>query len=178
MDLISAPCFSEAIKMLQYDLKSHRNITRSYDLIVFSSGIWDTSEYKRFLCGSGKGYPGIVFQKHDDTLALFQQLQSQSLAIVYRTTGYHYRNFETKSLMALNKKTIDDIETFQRRTLNSTGRDSNLSYIDWGTPMLPRSVKDDRIPGNNDYHYGLKARLLFIQQLMNHLMLKRHKWIR
>lgn len=178
MDLISASCFSEAINILQYDLASQRNVTRVYDIIVFSSGIWDTSEYKRFLCGSGKGFPDIVFRKHNTTMHLFQKMQSQSLAIVYRTTGFHFKSFETESLKALNRKTIHDIENFQRLTKQHTGHTSNLSYIDWGTPIFPRSVKEDRIPDdNNAYHYGLKGRMLFLQQLMNHLLIKRHQWV-
>jgi len=46
-----------------------------------------------------------------------------------------------------------------------------VSYIDWGQAMLPRLYPlNVRIRGDIYPHYGLEARLAFVQMLMNHVV--------
>lgn len=46
-----------------------------------------------------------------------------------------------------------------------------LTYVDWGMAMGPRLFPSDkRIHGDISNHFGLEARMAFIQQLTNHLV--------
>eukprot|EP00548_Thalassiothrix_antarctica_P007357 CAMPEP_0194139470 /NCGR_PEP_ID=MMETSP0152-20130528/9106_1 /TAXON_ID=1049557 /ORGANISM="Thalassiothrix antarctica, Strain L6-D1" /LENGTH=116 /DNA_ID=CAMNT_0038837313 /DNA_START=1 /DNA_END=348 /DNA_ORIENTATION=+ len=47
---------------------------------------------------------------------------------------------------------------------------SMVSYVDWGQAMLPRLFGEQRIAGDIPLHYGLEARTMFIQMLINHLI--------
>jgi hypothetical protein len=57
-----------------------------------------------------------------------------------------------------------------RRTSQEQGIASNLTYVDWGKAIMPRSKRKERNRGDNDYHYGLEARYQFFQMLANTLV--------
>ena len=48
--------------------------------------------------------------------------------------------------------------------------EKNLTLLDWGGVMEKRSYNEDRIEGDISAHYGIEARLLFIQQLTHELV--------
>ena len=48
--------------------------------------------------------------------------------------------------------------------------EKNLTLLDWGGVMEKRSFNEDRIEGDMSVHYGIEARLLFIQQLTHELV--------
>ena len=51
----------------------------------------------------------------------------------------------------------------------------NLTIVDWGRQILPRSHGNDRIDGDIKAHYGLQGRTLFAQMLL-HNLLSREKY--
>merc|ERR1740124_2051250 len=44
-----------------------------------------------------------------------------------------------------------------------------VSYVDWGQATVPRLFGKERIAGDIPHHYGLEARTMFVQMLINHL---------
>lgn len=58
------------------------------------------------------------------------------------------------------------MKTHQRKPTGAT----NFTVVDWGTVISKRSYGSQRIAGDIPEHYGLAARLLFLQQLLHHLL--------
>jgi hypothetical protein len=106
------------------------------------------------------------------TLEALQRLSSssssssnQKMTIVWRTHGFHsLQKGGVLTLTGWNKRAKDWIA--------ENGTDDML-MVDWGQVMFPRSFIPIRIEGDIPPHYGLGARLLFAQMLMQQLMAHR-----
>jgi len=77
---------------------------------------------------------------------------------------------------------VDDNEKSRKEAGTGMG---TVSYLDWAQAMVPRLWPTNiRIGGDIDAHYGLDARMSFVQMLLNHLLerdrqkrLNIHPWI-
>lgn len=178
-DLVRSTCLDDMVRFIDSPLFSE--IKNDYDLIVASGGLWDTNPRYRGLClGDKRGLPRFPEGPPvalDKLMELLQEVASSSTRrVVWRTSGFNnYRNKKEEEdpgnriLLELNQQAVRCIRTLAQQRWNRTGQPSNLTYIDWGKALLPRSFGEERIHGDLNVHYGLEARLLFIQMLMNHL---------
>jgi hypothetical protein len=62
---------------------------------------------------------------------------------------------------------MDMIDDFSLKRQSSNNATSNLTYVDWGGAVLPRSFGNDRITGDHLAHYGVEARHAAIQMITN-----------
>jgi hypothetical protein len=106
------------------------------------------------------------------TLEALQRLSISSscsshkkMTIVWRTHGFHsQRKGGVRTLTGWNQRAKDWIAE------NGT---NNMLVVDWGQVVYPRSFESIRIEGDMEPHYGLGARLLFAQMLIQQLMAHR-----
>lgn len=82
--------------------------------------------------------------------------------IAWRTTGYNTKAGNNKEILIINDQLRRVIRTNYTR----------IRLVDWGRAVYPRSTEEQRIVGDNHYHYGHEARILFLQMLANLLMEK------
>jgi hypothetical protein len=139
-----------------------------YDLVVVSGGSWDFSPLKRHECSGRKRFPNILWKNLEVVLEGLRGLQSPSRHVVWRTLTMNQHELEKDVWNQYNQRCVHN--------LTGGGNAANLSSIDVATALEPRSVMYERIEGNNIYHLGLKGRLLFVQMLANHLLLKIDEW--
>lgn len=139
-----------------------------FDLVVVSGGSWDFSPLKRNECSGRKGFPNILWKNLELVLEELRGLQSPSRHVVWRTLAMNQHELEKDVWNQYNERCVHN--------LTGSGSAANLSSIDVATALEPRSVMYERIEGNNIYHLGLKGRLLFVQMLANHLLLKIDEW--
>jgi hypothetical protein len=93
------------------------------------------------------GSPGTTFSEPKDNEKLWNQARTHNSYV----------------------KTLIDTNEISRKEAGKVP--SSISYIDFGQAMLPRLYpKEKRIQGDMASHYGLEARLAFVQMLMNHLI--------
>jgi hypothetical protein len=89
--------------------------------------------------------------------------------VVFRTSGFDTRHVNKDKKMwdanAVSKQFFHDLETKP-----GNGISANVTLVDWGGVLEKRSFGEDRIVGDHPAHYGLEARLLFIQQLVHELV--------
>jgi hypothetical protein len=84
------------------------------------------------------------------------------MTIVWRTHGSHsQRRGGVRNLTGWNQRAKDWIAE------NGT---NNMLVVDWGQVIYPRSFEPKKIEADLREHYGLGARLLFAQMLMQQLM--------
>jgi hypothetical protein len=69
----------------------------------------------------------------------------------------------------MNEKAMDQIEDIAS-ALRARNVMSNLTFVDWGGAVRPRSFAIERITGDIHPHYGLEARHVLIQMIMNQLI--------
>jgi hypothetical protein len=172
-DYLQASCPEAILKM---DLP---RLLPEYDVIVIHLGAW----HLMLKCRS---------KRMDDFRELFGTLSSltqqqfhqpSSLAkIVWVTMGSvgHERNDINGKR---SWKRAHDINSKIRQLVQEAQHDDappqpqlrypSLTILDWGSVMEPRSWPyRDRIYGDIAPHYGLEARLVLIQMLMNHLLIQ------
>jgi len=153
-------------------------IKEDYDLVIVNSGIWEGINMGacRRDVNSGLGHLPMLL----DTL---RDSSSKDLQIVFRTPGfalgrlnqimsadYHpdianlLWNFTNYS-----KQFFHNISMTQKKANFGAPR-PNMTIVDYGTIVSKRSFGEDRIKGDHIAHYGLGARLLWVQQLMHELI--------
>ena len=162
-----------------------------YDLVLFVLGPWEVME--RVECGAGhlgrKNQTQAILQTLFEREQQQQQQQQQHQQIVWRTWGSagstqrlprgpvqdwkkaRAHNRFLKQLIDQHDRAIYHAGTPEAHLHHQAKSHlSSVSYIDWGQVMLPRLYPEaERISGDIDPHYGLEARLTYIQMLMNHL---------
>ena len=166
-DYQSTSCLRDVREFTNNALETmHTGGTRDYSLLVVGVGVWeivriaDCSEG-----GDSSSYPNATYAKLQKTVEALCKLQGPNLKIVWRTSGFDSNHVSgNEVLKEINKRAMDQIDVF-----NSMHPESNITYIDWGAEIWPRSNGKDRINGDLRSHYGLEARLLLIQLLMNSL---------
>lgn len=111
-------------------------------------------------------FPNATYAYLTDALEAMNKLQGSSTTVVWRTSGFVDQDNEGNTVLKeMNQRAIHRIHSLQTNT-NDT---SNITYVDWGSEIASRSIGSDRIQGDIPAHYGLEARLLFLQLLMNEL---------
>ena len=140
---------------------------KDYDLVIIAMGIWELAQ------------PGACERNAPNTTtvsrleAMLESMQRNNptdLQVVFRTSGFDTRHVNTDQKMwdanAVSKEFFHDLETKPGKG----GRNANVTLVDWGGVLEKRSFGEDRIVGDHPAHYGLEARLLFIQQLVHELV--------
>jgi hypothetical protein len=148
-------------------------IKENYDLVIVNNGIWEGINMGacRRDVNTGLGYLPMLL----DTL---KDSSSKDLQIVFRTPG-----FALNRLNRANKESHPDLvnllwnftnyskDFFHNISLSQGGAPRpNMTLVDYGTIVSKRSFGRDRIKGDHIAHYGLEARLLWVQQLMHELI--------
>jgi hypothetical protein len=156
-----------ALNQLCKLLRTIPNIFSNYRVIVLSLGLYDTLGR----CDGGSFLrPEFNYTKQQRLQARRQIITSAGLKllealsdlpntlVIWRTNGFH-------SKARYNRETIQVNEQF--RTWIRTNFSTKIQIVDWATAVYPQSVETDRITGDNHYHYGHEARILFLQMLAN-----------
>ena len=138
-----------------------------YDLIIVAAGIWEITNKKE----CDEDAPGMTTQERMQTLLdNLEKNNPDGLQVVLRTSAWDTRFFgidnDLLNSNALSHQYFHDLD--QKSALGRYQK--NLTLVDWGGVMYPRSYKDVRIEGNSPTHYGIEGRLLFIQQLTHELV--------
>jgi hypothetical protein len=142
------------------------DIRSEYDVVVVSGGSWDIAPLKRQKCFGRAKFPNVLWRDLAQVMCGLQDLQSPSLHIVWRSLTMNQHALEKDVWLEYNRVCRSNLTT----------RSQNISFLDVATALEHRSMFDERIEGNNIYHLGLKARLLTIQMLANHLLSKSGEW--
>lgn len=135
---------------------------QDYDLVVLSSGIWESvrkEDCNMYIkVNQTSTVKATLDMKVDALLNKLSETSSSKLQAVFRIPGFDAR-FPNDTVML----TIGD----KMRIFNEAG--TNLTFVDWQNVIAKKSFGDERIEGDIPPHYGLEARLLFLQQLFHHL---------
>lgn len=76
-----------------------------------------------------------------------------------------------KNSLAHNQLVKNIVHDFQTKQYKIHKSWTKISYIDWGQVMGPRLFpQSKRIKGDINNHFGLEARITFLQMLINHLV--------
>jgi hypothetical protein len=140
---------------------------QDYDLIIVAAGIWEITQKNK----CDKDEPGTTTQERMQTLLdNLEKNNPDGLQVVLRTSAWNKRLFGMDDAL-LNSNALSHQYFHDLDQKSALGRyQKNLTLVDWGGVMYPRSYKDVRIEGNSPTHYGIEGRLLFIQQLTHELV--------
>jgi hypothetical protein len=170
--LKAEPCLTGLELFVRDELSGKSNITANVDIIIISLGIWEA--IRPWNCKDKESEnPRSMLQIQNETISLLEKLQSPRQTIVWRTSGFMNSGKKMeKFVIDMNGKAMDKIEEItsgrvSRRPNNSTI--SNLTYVDWGGAIHPRSFGKVRIEGDIKPHYGLEARYVLVQMITNQL---------
>jgi hypothetical protein len=147
------------------ELEGKSNITQNAQLVVLAGGIWEVGFPHQ--CKSLKR---SINQVNADLLRILDQYQQQTgKFILIRTSGFS--DWGTRGMEQVQKMNDFLMDEIDKYTANYTARGlmSNLTYINWGGAVKPRSLGEERIYGDNKAHYGIEPRLVIIQQITNFL---------
>jgi hypothetical protein len=162
-----APCLKSLETFVKDELSGKSNITANIDVITISLGIWE--QIRPEDCRDPEGSPRrSVLQRQDDAIGLLAKLQSPQRTIVWRTSGT-YKNTKEDFVLEMNKRAMDKIDEITLDLRRNESITSNLTYVDWGGAIFPRSIGKERINGNVNAHYGLVPRHVLIQMITNHI---------
>jgi hypothetical protein len=166
---------------------SLRRLVNDYNIIVIHLGAWHLMTYCKMK--SVRGFRKLILKLESLLLERQQQQKSSSqhpaatttTRIIWVTMGTVGHNKPSwKRAMEVNAKMRRFIETISQNqqgntTTNAAILHHSFTILDWGAVVEPRSWPDqDRIVGDTNPHYGLEARLVLVQMLMNHLLLLEH----
>jgi hypothetical protein len=164
------PCLVGLELFVRDELSGNSNITADVDIIIISLGIWEA--IRPWDCKEKNEKPRSMLQIQNDTISLLEKLQSPRQTIIWRTSGFMKSGRKDENFVIdMNGKAMDKIEEItsgqvSRRPNSST---SNLTYVDWGGALRPRSFGGERIEGDIKPHYGLEARYVLVQMITNQL---------
>jgi hypothetical protein len=166
-DYRSAACFRDIATLAASD-DIKKEITKDYSLLIVSLGVWET--VRKNDCtdknNTSISFPNSTYESLTKALDDLCRLQGPSLAVVWRTSGFQDNDIAGNVYLEdINERSMGHIDSFNEANRGN----SNITYVDWGTEVLPRSNGVERIKGDIRPHYGLEARLLFLQLLMNEL---------
>jgi hypothetical protein len=169
-------CLTGLELFVRDELSGTSNITADVDIIIVSLGIWE-AEKPGDCKETDATNPRSMLQRQNDTISLLEKLQSPRRSIVWRTSGHTETGKKEDFVVEMNGKAMDQIEEFALREVSRTPKStSNLTYVDWGGAVHPRSFGGNRISGEDKKskskfkpHYGLAAQLVLVQMMTNHL---------
>lgn len=147
-------------------LHQHPNVLQNYKVLVLSLGLYDVMGRCE---GSSFREEGVTRQQRLErrqlrAYDLAQQVLNRlsefpQLTVVWRTMGFHTKFQQHPDHAIANRQVVDLIRSNYSKT--------NIQLVDWATAVFDRSFEDNRLVGDNHYHYGHEARLLFLQMLAN-----------
>ena len=146
--------------------KSLQTISKDYDLVILSLGIWELSSRA---CNTYNPENLAISLRMRSMLENMKRNNPKDLQVVIRTSGFDSRiTKENNSMMFESNAAVRDFFHNMTKTKGS----SNLTMVDWGSVISERSFGADKIisEDRNGAHYGLEGRLLLIQQLMHELV--------
>jgi len=161
-DFYWAPCLHSIKTDLQNRTSYLSSVMDKYDVAVFALGPWEVMD--RYVCGAGR------FGRINETNSILENLlglSNTNQRIIWRTWGGYGSRQGSNAVQLWNRARAHNgfVKTWIDKNPSKA-----LSYLDWGEVIRPRSFPDSkRIAGDNDAHFGLEARLTFIQMLVNHL---------
>lgn len=172
-DYIRANCYSNFVGKFgasnASDLAEH--IKNDYDTIIIGTGIWEVTPVNKKQCKKAwMTTNSTELERLNATLHLLKDYSIGGPRIAFRTLGFDEKRIPEAGEPSwdLNDQTR---HFFYEQIFSKTDSDdSNMILVDWGQSISKRSYSDSRIAGDNPVHYGLNARLLFIQQLMVELL--------
>lgn len=165
-------CYFMLEGFLRDEIAGRSNVTLDVDVLILGTGIWEVVRTKD--CGdavSGRNRSVSVMQREVILLAVQLASVRPNLRILWRTMGYidstskAVREAHTMGIDQLNKKAIALLE----ETLLDEKLSCQVSDVDWGGSVRPRSFQKDRIKGDFPPHYGLAARINQLQMVTNTL---------
>jgi hypothetical protein len=163
-----ARCITELEVFVHDELSGKSNITADVDIIIISLGIWEA--VRPWDCKDRNEKPRSMLQRQNDTISLLEKLQSPQRTIVWRTSGFDASGAKEDFLIEMNAKAMDQMEEIASgRVSRSPNSTSNLTYVDWGGAIHPRSFGKARITGDLKAHYGVEARYVLVQMITNQL---------
>jgi hypothetical protein len=169
--LQGATCWKGLEVFVRDELSGISNITADVDIIIISLGIWEA--IKAWKCRESNENPRSMLQRQNDTIALLAKLQSPQRTIVWRTSGFEQSRAKEDFIVEMNAKAMDQMEEIASSVGRSPNSTSNLTYVDWGGAIQPRSFEEARIAGDIRAHYGIEARYVLVQMITNQLASRR-----
>jgi hypothetical protein len=155
--------FSDVRSFFQDELSGKSSITKNFDTIIIAMGNWDSV--------SPKEERSNILSNMTAAIDALGKLQSTLKTIIWRTSGFRHDNGKANEyFFEVNKKAVDQINSIATRMQQESKKVSNLTCINWSGVIFPKSFGSDRIRGDSPDHYGLEARLVFIQMITNHLV--------
>lgn len=130
-----------------------------YSVLVVSAGTHDNSH--------GNTTVQEMRDMVNHTIHTLHEKIPSSVLVVWKTLGYcsknHWLDSPDNRLGTNYKQYVSNQVAMNTiRTIASP----NLVYLDWGSEVFPRSIENHgRIEGNTVWHYGIEARLVFVQML-------------
>lgn len=173
VDLLWEPvCLSGMAPLIENESSAFWTEMKLYNVVVISTGPWEMT----LRCGTDG------WEQHMDNLlhALYrQEALHPNVTFVWRTWGYqNVKNPSRvpnlwKRVSVYNKYVMERLDRHDRDLRKRTFQSSRVTYVDWASVMEPRMSPATRIHGDIDPHYGLEARLAFLQMLVNHLAVRK-----
>ena len=161
-DFFGICCLNETLQLMN----KNPTLFANYRIIVLSLGLYDILGRCEGLDFRGAEYNYTRAQRIEarrqyvliTAPKLFHTVSNlPDTLVVFRTMGFHEQEKKNDDSKYVNEKLRNMIRT------NFT----KIKLVDWATAVYPRSIGKDRIEGDNGYHYGHEARILFLQMLAN-----------
>ena len=173
-DYVTMTCYKDLIPLIVKDQEAERIVSREYSLIIIAIGTWEAAlpRHQR-RCSPEVNevppFPLSTYARLNASLAILPKLASRNTTVVWRTVGFHEAMLNEEVNEACNMQAKSYIDQHQLSS-RAMGVASNLTYVDWGKAIKPRSKLMDRIKGDNNFHYGFEGRYQYIQMLINALV--------
>jgi hypothetical protein len=154
--------FTELIAFVADEVSGKSNITENFDTIIIGMGNWNI----------GKQEVNTTLSSVTAAIDVLGKLQSVGKTIIWRTSGFRSQDkpgISNEVFFVVNKRVLDQINSISTRLQQENNTVSNLTCINWPGAIFPRSFGKTRISGDTWNHYGLEARLVFIQMVTNQL---------
>jgi len=159
-------CYHEVTQRFQKDSDTLTAMRRDYDLVVIAMGLW---EFISPHCQTDSNM--TVIEKMIELLDTIRDASTKDFQIVFRTSGFDEKKIGNDQLLwdmiNISQQYFQNISSV---TVELKDFNPNITLVDWGSAISKRSLGKKRIRGNISAHYGLEARLLYIQQLMHELI--------
>lgn len=133
-------------------------------IVVAGSGIWEVH-----LSARQHTTAQDLAERVNDTIYALHEHIPEHVLVVFKSAGWcpncPWKDNVTKRGVADNYK-VWSMNRQAKETIEAIGS-PNRVFIDWAREVLPRSIGELKIKSKDDnpYHYGLLARLQFVQLL-------------
>jgi hypothetical protein len=163
---VSRNCLKHVEELAKAEASGESNLLENIDLVVVGMGIWESMRARDCRESNTNRTEDDLIR---DTVHAVAKLQSSQTAIVWRTSGFHQGDPRSIKVLKQNQMVMDLIDEFNHHYQAEMKMLSNLSYVDWGGAIEPRSFGNERITGDLKPHYGLEPRLVLSQMITNNL---------